>query len=108
MQSELLKAYADFVHSQMPIIDLEEFLLVVNYMNEKPNKQRTDSGGFQTSGGKQISFFDDSRRTFKIKLEDCRIDLLNVEDFDLDENKLNHESVSAVKMRADAVLCVER
>ncbi|KFY96780.1 hypothetical protein V498_02478 [Pseudogymnoascus sp. VKM F-4517 (FW-2822)] len=228
MQSELLKAYADFVHSQMAIIDLEEFLLVVNYMNEKPDKQRTDSGGFQTSGRKQISFLlfqavlyaglgylstkslkeagfqsyssaqtilfnrvillysfntcddrlsviqslllmtlcastsearhwlslaasfsqslglncdvsssrlplrrkhlhrriwwtaflrdrilalrlsDDSRNRFIIKLEDCRIDPLNLEDFDLDENKSNHESVSAVKMRTDVVLCVER
>lgn len=51
---------------------------------------------------------DDSRNRLIIKLEDCRIDLLNLEDFDLDENKLNHESVSAVKMRTDAVLCVER
>ncbi|OBT61984.1 hypothetical protein VE03_08662 [Pseudogymnoascus sp. 23342-1-I1] len=228
MQSELLKSYADFVHSRMPILDLEEYLLMVNYMDDKPDEQRTDSGEFKNSGRKQISFLlfqavlyaglgylsakalreagfqsrssaqtiffnrvtllysfntcddrlsviqslllmtlcastsearhwlslatsfsqslglnrdvsssslslqrkhlhrriwwtaflrdrilalgsnDDSSRTFIIKLEDCHIELLSLEDFDLDENRLNHETVSAVKMRTDAALCVER
>ena len=51
---------------------------------------------------------DDSCRTFIIKTEDCRIDLLSLEDFDLDESKLNPETIGAVKMRTDAILCVER
>ncbi|OBT39687.1 hypothetical protein VE00_09975 [Pseudogymnoascus sp. WSF 3629] len=228
MQSELLKAYADFVHSQMPILDLEELLLTVKHMDDQPDEQRTDSGGFENSSRKQISFLlfqavmyaglgylstkalreagfqsrssaqtiffnrvtllysfntcddrlsviqslllmtlcastsearhwlrlatsfsqslglncdvsssnlplrkkhlhhriwwtaflrdrilalglsNDSCRTFIIKTEDCRIDLLSLEDFDLDESKLNHETIGAVKMRTDAILCVER
>ncbi|OBT88447.1 hypothetical protein VE02_03253 [Pseudogymnoascus sp. 03VT05] len=228
MQLELIKAYANFVYSQMPILDLEELLLMVKHMDDKPDEQRTDSGTFENSGKKQISFLlfqavlyaglgylstkalreagfqsrssaqtiffnrvtllysfntcddrlsviqslllmtlcsstsearhwlslatsfsqslglncdvsspsvplrkkhlcrriwwtaflrdrilalglsDDSSRSFIIKTEDCRIDLLRLEDFDLDENVLNHETVSAVRMRTDAVLCVER
>lgn len=56
MQLELLKAYADFVHSQMPILDLEELLLMVKHMDDQPDEQRSDSGGFETSSKKQISF----------------------------------------------------
>lgn len=56
MQSELLKAYADFVHSQMPILDLEELLLLIKHMDDRPVEQRTDSDGFENSSRKQISF----------------------------------------------------
>ena len=56
MQSELLKAYADFVHSQMPILDLEELLLMTKHMDDQPDKQRTDSGVLENSSRKQISF----------------------------------------------------
>jgi hypothetical protein len=55
-----------------------------------------------------LGLSNDSCRTFIIKTEDCRIDLLSLEDFDLDESKLNHETIGAVKMRTDAILCVER
>ncbi|OBT91771.1 hypothetical protein VE01_09322 [Pseudogymnoascus verrucosus] len=228
MQLELLKAYADFVYNQMPVLDLEELLLMVKYMDDKLDEQRIDSFAFENSGKKQISFLlfqavlyaglgylstkalteagfqsrssaqkiffnrvsllysfntcddrlsviqslllmtlcssttearhwlslatsfskslglncdvsssslplrkkhlrrriwwtaflrdrilalglsGDSCRSFIINIDDCRIDLLSLEDFDLDENVLNPETISAVRMRTDAVLCVER
>lgn len=55
-----------------------------------------------------LGLSDDSCRSFIIKTDDCRIDLLSLEDFDLNENVLNHETISAVRMRTDAVLCVEK
>jgi hypothetical protein len=55
-----------------------------------------------------LGLSDYSCRSFIIKRDDCRIDLLSLEDFDLDENSLNHETIGAVRMRTDAVLCVER
>jgi hypothetical protein len=56
IQLELLKAYSDFVYSQMPILDLEELLLMVKHMDNKPDEQRTNSGAFENSDKKQISF----------------------------------------------------
>lgn len=56
MQSDLLKAYADFVHSQMPILDLEELLLIVKYMDDKADQQRIDRGALENSSRKPISF----------------------------------------------------
>ena len=50
----------------------------------------------------------DSHRNFIINTEDCRTDLLGLEDFDLDENELNNETGSDVKIKTDAALCVER
>lgn len=46
----------------------------------------------------------DPHKNFIIKTEDCRTDLLGLEDFDLDKNGLNND----VKIKTDAALCVER
>jgi hypothetical protein len=55
-QVALLKAYVNYVHGNMPIVDLEEFLVAVKYGYQEPNNQRCKSVEREIVGRTQINF----------------------------------------------------
>lgn len=56
LQIELLKAYVEFVHGSMPILDLEEFLSAVRYGSETLDGQRGRGIERENALKKQIPF----------------------------------------------------
>ena len=56
MQVELLKAYIEFVHSSMPILDVEEFLSAVKYGYGGLDGQKGKGIDRENENRKQISF----------------------------------------------------
>ncbi|EPE24256.1 Zn2/Cys6 DNA-binding protein [Glarea lozoyensis ATCC 20868] len=55
-QVALLKAYVNYVHGSMPILDLEEFLTAVKYGYEGLNEQRGKNAERELAGRAQINF----------------------------------------------------
>ncbi|KIM92606.1 hypothetical protein OIDMADRAFT_36477 [Oidiodendron maius Zn] len=56
VQIELLKAYVEFVHSSMPLLDLEHFLSAVKYGSEGLGGQNEKRNGWETAETAEISF----------------------------------------------------
>lgn len=56
LQIELLKAYIDFVHRDMPLLDLEEFLSAVKYGHQSLDGQERIGIERENANSKQISF----------------------------------------------------
>jgi hypothetical protein len=56
LQIQLLKAYIEFVHGGMPLLDLEEFLSTVKYGYQNLDGQKGVGVERETANRKQISF----------------------------------------------------
>jgi hypothetical protein len=56
LQLELLKAYIEFVHGSMPVLDLEEFLTIVKYGNGGLEAPKREDNRYENAAQRRISF----------------------------------------------------